>query len=493
MTTVEIKNIMEQFKQVISYSQHIENPKVDELFVEWLEAKRDFIEAMGGNLIYEYPEPVCFDLNKSDKIKRIEDFEDLICGRYGNHELANFIMVQRDGFFENRVVRDYESPEGVKIAKGMKLLKAFKFFEDDKNVLDALQTAASMIIQEDKIEGTLCLSVHPLDYLSVSENTHNWRSCHALDGDYRAGNLSYMKDKTTIVCYLKSKNKEHINNFPESVRWNSKKWRVLLYFSEDWNILFAGRQYPFSSDTGIKFINNTLLPAANFGTWTEWSEKKIKSFDTGSHNLHFYSPYIPIVINCHNELISLRELVTNENGSLQFNDLLQSSYYEPLYCFQTKKVNDSWLYNLFTPYEYPEEQEQEKEKIERFHYEIKSSHHPHIKVGGAVKCLYCGNKNIELTESMMCNDCEALYGEADNDAFGVCPVCGARFLFDDGCYVDGGDEVVCPSCAETETTVCANCGGLFYDGQTYYDRKTESYYCEECFEICDCELEEDID
>ena len=28
------------------------------------------------------------------------------------------------------------------------------------------------------------------DYLSLSENAFNWRSCHALDGEYRAGNLS---------------------------------------------------------------------------------------------------------------------------------------------------------------------------------------------------------------------------------------------------------------------------------------------------------------
>ena len=86
----------------------------------------------------------------------------------------------------------------------MKLVRAFKFFETDKELLNEIQSVASMIIQEDKIEGTLCLSVHPLDFISSSENTHNWRSCHALDGEYRAGNLSYMLDKTTVMCYLNS-------------------------------------------------------------------------------------------------------------------------------------------------------------------------------------------------------------------------------------------------------------------------------------------------
>jgi hypothetical protein len=56
----------------------------------------------------------------------------------------------------------------------MKLAKAFKFFTDSKTVLYDLQNRASQIIQEDKVEGTLCLSVHPLDFLSSSMNTYNW-------------------------------------------------------------------------------------------------------------------------------------------------------------------------------------------------------------------------------------------------------------------------------------------------------------------------------
>ena len=52
MSVKEIDDIKEQFKKVISYSQGIENPVVDDLFEKWLEGKRDFIEAMGGKLIY---------------------------------------------------------------------------------------------------------------------------------------------------------------------------------------------------------------------------------------------------------------------------------------------------------------------------------------------------------------------------------------------------------------------------------------------------------
>ena len=127
------------------------------------------------------------------------------------------------------------------IPRGMKIVKSFKYFEKDEDTLADIQSAASMIIQEDKIEGKLCMSVHPLDFLSLSENTYNWRSCHALDGDYRAGNLSYMVDSSTVICYLKSDRDERLPNFPPEVKWNSKKWRVLLFFSNDWDMIFAGR------------------------------------------------------------------------------------------------------------------------------------------------------------------------------------------------------------------------------------------------------------
>ena len=85
-----------------------------------------------------------------------------------------------------------------------------------------------MILQEDKIEGTLCFSVHPLDFLSSSENTYNWRSCHSLDGEFCAGNLSYMADSATMICYLKSDKEEILPRFPEDIPWNNKKWRVFL-------------------------------------------------------------------------------------------------------------------------------------------------------------------------------------------------------------------------------------------------------------------------
>ena len=273
-----IKEVQALFNKVVAYSQNIETPETDDLFDRWLEAKRDFIELFGGNLIYEYPEKVYFEISDSEKESRVKDFARTVENKYGNFALSDFIFSHAKDFFPNRMSEAYHDKvningvlKEINIDKGMKMLRAFKYFEEDANVLDAIQQAASMIIQENKIGGTLCLSVHPLDFLSSSENNHNWRSCHALDGEYRAGNLSYMLDKSTVMCYLRSEHMEKLPDFPDDVLWNSKKWRVLLFFSDHWDMLFAGRQYPFASMTGLDFVKDKFLTTAGFGEFTACS------------------------------------------------------------------------------------------------------------------------------------------------------------------------------------------------------------------------------
>ncbi len=52
-----------------------------------------------------------------------------------------------------------------------------------------------------KLPRTAALSVHPCDFLQMSNGT-GWRSCHNLDGgEYQAGTLSYMTDSTSMVFY----------------------------------------------------------------------------------------------------------------------------------------------------------------------------------------------------------------------------------------------------------------------------------------------------
>ena len=457
--------IKELVCRVVGYSQDIPQPQVDELLDNWLEAKRDFIELFGGELIYEYPEKVAFEIGPREKSLRVNDFIQLVRNTYENDALADFISENKEGFFTNKVLHNYSS-ENITVNQGMKLLRAFKFFEDDPVVLNKLQSAASMIIQENKVEGRLCLSVHPLDYLSSSENNHNWRSCHALDGEYRSGNLSYMQDSATVVCYLKSDKDERLPNFPPDVLWNSKKWRVLLFFSDTWDMMFAGRQYPFSTEAGIEFVRSTFLPSIGIDNWTEWTDKLIKSMYNAGEEFYFSSPYIPVG----KKLRQLKAIIQDADHSLHYNDLLYSSCYSPMYAYRTRRIGNG---NLFIEALAPDE------KI------ISTKNETMVHIGHSCKCLRCGKETITMTESMMCENCELEYGTEDREDYGTCPCCGRRFIFDDGGWVSGGDndgEIVCPSCYDEYTRTCACCDETFYTDDMIWDRDNEEYLCKYCWE-----------
>ena len=299
--------------------------------------------------------------------------------------------------------------------------------------------------------------MRPLDFLSSSENTHNWRSCHALDGDYRGGNLSYMVDKSTIMCYLKSTKNEKLPNFPKEVPWNSKKWRVLLFFSNDWNMIFAGRQYPFYTESGLNFVKDKILSGKfKLGDWSEWTNKKIRGFEAnGLHYCHMKYPYIPVG----NKLKPLDEIVIDKPNSLQFDDLLYSSCYD---CFYSVRTVDTF-----------------------FDKEPCTTDKTKVEIGGAIPCCKCGRNTVELSETFLCNDCELEYGNADSDIFSTCPCCGNRFIFDDGFFVSGAEETICPHCAEENAARCEICGDLVYKDDIVYDKDTDAYVCKWCKEDSD--------
>jgi len=399
----KIRKIQEQFELVIHYSQEI--PKVpgqrfvntDSLFEEWLEAKRDFIEAFGGKLIVELPGKVTFELSQEEKIKRVKDFLTAVDCNYENPDLARFIDIQKEGFYENKVIEDFEYC-GEKIPKGMKVIKAFKFFEKNPKKLEDLQNAASMLIQEDKITGVLCLSVHPLDYISASENCHSWHSCHALDGDYRAGNLSYMVDKHTIMCYLRADNCDYIlPDFPSEVPWNSKKWRVWIHLSDSWDIMFAGRQYPFTSNVGLNLAKKELIePTLNI-RFTDFTNQyltggiKLKMEDENflpSFEEDLFDKYM--VIN--SRAVPLQDVIVDAPGSLDFNDLLRSSCYVPQYAYRVKQVTH-WYWG-----------DSHYRTIVHSTYDGSDRIMPKFRIGGRVSCVMCGNQ-LDYSGSFVCEEC----------------------------------------------------------------------------------------
>lgn len=456
----DIEQIKRQFKEVISYSQGIPDPQIDSLFYRWEKAKSKFIDRFGG-LIYEWPKPVEFVLDPKEKKIKAMEFINCVSNTFDNEQLADFLDLNIDTFFENKVSNTGDK----QIPEGMKLIKAFKFFESNKQALRDMQDIASQLIQENKIKGTLCFSVHPLDFLSSSENTYNWRSCHALDGEYRAGNLSYMVDETTFMVYLKGADDVCIPGFPYTVRWNSKKWRMLIHAQENDQIIFAGRQYPFSSKPGIDIVlrvyNNLIqlqdnYPFARFThKYNEWRADYVDRYslyDDGDKEVILEDRYLVYG----DKLIALSDVVVAGPGAMNYNDVLFSTCYKYPY------------YAILNPHGY--------------HSPCELREHP-IIVGDEVSCLHCHNEVITNAETMRCDKCEMDYGFEINDNYGHCENCGCRIYFDDAYYVN--DEYVCDHCFNTYCFICDECGEAYYNEQKYcveIDEDTVEYFCPHCYE-----------
>lgn len=455
------EDIKEQFKSVISYSQGIENPQIDYLFNNWEKNKEKFIKRFGG-LIYECPKQIEFTLDENQKRDRAMEFANSVCDTFNNPQLASFIDENINTFFDNKVSISYRK----EIPKGMKLLKAFKFFEPNKAILKNIQDIASQIIQENKIKGTLCFSVHPLDFLSSSENTYSWRSCHSLDGDYRAGNLSYMVDNSTFMVYLKGEDNQKLNGFGD-ILWNSKKWRVLFHTNTSDKILFSSRQYPFGSKSGLDLIlkiYNILMEKESTNPYYSpkyfcWHVDYIDGYiPCDSKDENDICPLKNKYLVYHNDLVKLSDVVIEGNNCLNYNDILKSSCYKYPY------------YTVLDPF--------------GSYHSVKNLLEDPVEIGQEVVCLQCGKELLTNSETMRCYDCEITYGSDINDNIGECDCCGRRMYIDDATGVDTGG-LICDNCFENHAFICDNCSGIYYneDKVFFMDDNNKSYwFCKNCYE-----------
>lgn len=148
-----------------------------------------------------------------------------------------------------RIEKDYTfnwNGKRVKFNKGTKVTKLFRFFINESE-LDILIKKYATIFNQKTIKGDLCLSVHPLDYFSVSDNQCGWSSCFSVhDGSYRISTTGLLTSPNTMVAYLSSGDVEY-KAYNMSMTWNNKKWRTYITMSHDQKTFHIGREYPYSN------------------------------------------------------------------------------------------------------------------------------------------------------------------------------------------------------------------------------------------------------
>lgn len=151
------------------------------------------------------------------------------------------------------------------LQKGCKTMRALSKIAQAFNIegFEDFRLCHSLIFNDKDIKGELSLSIHPLDYITMSYNSSNWDSClNWEDGIYRLGATEMMNSPCVVVAYLSSKTPMSIDNFS----WNNKKWRQLFVVNKD--IIAGIKGYPYHNGeltkTAIKWIKELAKENLNW-------------------------------------------------------------------------------------------------------------------------------------------------------------------------------------------------------------------------------------
>ena len=177
--------------------------------------------------------------------------------------------------------KELKLKQGTKIIKALKKLNNFLDFPFENN-FEIFRNMISDISTVRNIKGTFVLSIHPIDYMTMSDNNCDWTSCMSWrTGSYCGGTLEMMNSDCAVVGYLKS-DTSFSEEYPTI---DNKQWRSLYYVNQD--ILFSGKPYPYECQdltlAGLDELKNLVYNNLH------WDYKTCRPYDDVYHT-NIYSP-----------------------------------------------------------------------------------------------------------------------------------------------------------------------------------------------------------
>lgn len=193
----------------------------------------------------------------------------------------------------------------------------------------------SQITNDKNIKGNLCFSIHPMDFLTLSDNNSGWKSCFNIreDGGYKCSTAEAMNSNNLICCYLENNNFNF--SFPNGEyhdskdwEWNNKRWRVLITLTKD--ICMVGKAYPFQNEEISKDILKILRPiiAANIG-W-EYKYGPERYMDMKHINYQWHIEYNQYWIS--KKATKKKNIIINTKG--MYNDMLAPNSHKIAWCLR---------------------------------------------------------------------------------------------------------------------------------------------------------------
>ena len=459
---------------------------------DWRDCKKKLFKLLDGQLIYSFP----IELDKDEIIIR-QELSDLISthdfatmyddlyyaylDKLTSEERRNYndhwgMLTTVSNLFSNKVPDPAtilkEDPDtgvvkSLKITPGMKIFRAIRkiidFLEpEDEEIhksFEDFRIAHSMILNDKKLRGELCFSIHPIDFMTMSDNANNWSSCMSwVDGGcYHTGTVEMMNSNLVICVYLKSdkefnfslsKNKHN----EEDWIWNSKKWRQLFYCNKD--IIVSGKAYPFNSKD-LTFIALNKLRELAKKNWNQEYKYGIEQYRdmihiNTLHKMNLNRMWAKGMRNIKHNIIF------DTNG--MYNDMFNDRK-TPYWCVRNKVKKNTMLnlsgkvrcaccgeYNVINQvdYDYLDEYEREVENLSEDDMDDYNSQYSGVK---KVICRDC-------YQSTTCDLCDNIIGDEllkiENKIFYHAEV-GPQII----------KTKVCKSCFTHNYVHCPTCGELF--------------------------------
>ena len=195
--------------------------------------------------------------------------------------LINNVVDKQSYFSTSNVFELIIKDSIVKIQKGMKPIRIISKIANAYNIgivpdedgisdLEHFRRKHSLAINQKMLKGELCLSIHPLDYMTMSDNDAGWDSCMSWenDGEYKQGTVEMMNSPCVIVAYLSSGPEDYSwysSNYDNEICcWNSKKWRSLFIVDKDF--IINVRSYPYNNANLVKEAIRELAKLSGWGT-----------------------------------------------------------------------------------------------------------------------------------------------------------------------------------------------------------------------------------
>lgn len=292
----------------------------------------------------------------------------------------------------------YTVQTGSKPMKALsKIANAFNlpYFED-------FRICHSLVHNQKKIKGDLTLSIHPLDYWTMSDNDCDWESCMNWRdcGGYRQGTIEMMNSPAVVVAYLKASEPMKIGD----MGWTNKKWRQLFIVDKD--VILGIKDYPYRNPKLSCEVAKWIKELAETNLGWKYNTEEPEHF---TYDICFSNPNYP------NE----EPFKFSFDSAHMYNDV-GSLPWHPIYV--GAEVHSSAINSPNSTYYY--------------------------NYSGAAQCISCGEINPELLEDsyLCCPECEESI---------KCCECGCYISFDEAYRM--GDNYLCECCWDEYIKTCSYC------------------------------------